>query len=71
MKVALGLIIRSILLVPGVSAEDTVLHHDEIAIRKAIESSVKAYNSGDASAAASYWSREGSYLTGTGEYTFE
>ena len=50
------------------SAEKTGLSQDEIAIRKAIESYVESYNRGDASAAASHWSRDGSYLTQTGEY---
>jgi uncharacterized protein (TIGR02246 family) len=67
-RVILGLIISSILMVSGVIAEDTGLSPDEIAVRKAIESYVEAYNRGDASAAASYWSRDGSYLTQTGEY---
>jgi uncharacterized protein (TIGR02246 family) len=67
-RVALGLVISSILVVSGVSAENTGFSQDQIAIRKAIESYVEAYNRGDASAAASYWSRDGSYLTPTGEY---
>ena len=67
-KVALGLIISSILMVSGVTAENTGLSQDEIAIRKAIESYVETYNRGDASAAASHWSRDGSYQTQTGEY---
>ena len=67
-KVALGLIISSILMVSGVTAENTGLSQDEIAVRKAIESYVETYNRGDASAAASHWSRDGSYLTQTGEY---
>jgi uncharacterized protein (TIGR02246 family) len=67
-KVALGFIISTILMVSGVSAEKTGLSQDEIAIRKAIESYVETYNRGDASAAASHWSRQGSYLTQTGEY---
>ena len=68
MRVALGLIISSILMVSGVTAENTGLSQDEIAVRKAIESYVETYNRGDASAAASHWSRDGSYLTQTGEY---
>jgi len=68
MRVALGLIISSILMVSGVTAENTGLNRDEIAVRKAIESYVETYNRGDASAAASHWSRQGSYLTQTGEY---
>jgi uncharacterized protein (TIGR02246 family) len=68
MRVALGLVISSILMVSGVSAEKTGLSQDEIAIRKTIESYVETYNRGDASAAASHWSRQGSYLTQTGEY---
>jgi uncharacterized protein (TIGR02246 family) len=67
-KVILGLIISSILMVSGVIAEDTGLSQDETAIRKAVESYVEAYNRGDAAAAATYWSRDGSYLTQTGEY---
>jgi len=68
MRVALGLVISFILMVSGVSAEKAGLSQDEIAIRKAIESYVETYNRGDASAAASHWSRQGSYLTQTGEY---
>ncbi|MGO9572608.1 MAG: YybH family protein, partial [Desulfomonilaceae bacterium] len=67
-RVALGLIISSILMASGVNAKDTGFSQDEIAVRKAIESYVDAYNRGDASAAASHWSRDGSYLTQTGEY---
>jgi uncharacterized protein (TIGR02246 family) len=67
-RVALGLIISSILMVSGVSAENTGISPDETAIRKAIESYVEAYNRGDASAAASHWSRDGSYLTQAGEH---
>jgi len=67
-RVALGLIVSSILMVSGVSAENTGLSKDEIAIRKAIEFYVETYNRGDASAAASHWSRQGSYLTQTGEH---
>ncbi len=55
-------------MVSGVTAENTGLNQDEIAVRKAIESYVETYNRGDASAAASHWSRQGSYLTQTGEY---
>jgi uncharacterized protein (TIGR02246 family) len=66
-KVALGLIISAFLMVSAVTAENTGLSQDEIAIRKAIESYVETYNRGDASAAASHWSRDGSYLTQTGE----
>jgi len=62
------LMVSSILIVSGALAETTGPSQDEIAIRKAIESYVAAYNSGDASAAASHWSREGSYLTQTGEH---
>lgn len=68
MRVALGLVISSILMVSGVSAEKAGLSQDEIAIRKAIDSYVETYNRGDASAAASHWSRQGSYLTQSGEY---
>jgi uncharacterized protein (TIGR02246 family) len=67
-RVALILVISSILVVSGVGAEDTALNQDISAIRKAIESYVAAYNRGDASAAASHWSQKGSYLTQTGEY---
>jgi uncharacterized protein (TIGR02246 family) len=67
-RVALGLIISSILMVSGVTAENTGISPDESVIRKAIESYVEAYNRGDASAAASSWSRDGSYLTQTGEH---
>ncbi len=67
-KVALGLIISSILMVSGVTAENTGPNQDDIAVRKAIESYVETYNRGDASAAAAHWSRDGSYLTQTGEY---
>jgi uncharacterized protein (TIGR02246 family) len=35
---------------------------DELAIRKALESYVDAFNRGDATAAASHWSRNGEYL---------
>ena len=66
-RVALGLIISSILMVSGVSAENTGFSPDEIAIRKAIESYEDTYNRGDASAAASHWSRDGSYLGQTGK----
>ncbi len=66
-RVVLGLIVSSILMVSGVSAENTAISPDEIAIRKAVESYVDSYNRGDASAAASHWSRQGSYLTMTGE----
>jgi len=60
--------ISSILMVCVVSAENTGVNQDEIAIRKTIESYVEAYNNADASAAASHWSREGSYLTQTGDH---
>jgi uncharacterized protein (TIGR02246 family) len=67
-KIALGLIISSILMISGASAENTGISQDEIAIRKAVESYVEAYNRGDASATASHWSRDGSYLSQTGEH---
>ena len=67
-RVALGLIISSILMVTGVTAENTGLGQDEIAVRKAIESYVETYNRAEASAAASHWSRDGSYKTQAGEY---
>ena len=66
-KVALILMVSSILIVSGVRAETAGPNQDEMAIRKAIESYVAAYNSGDASAAASHWSRDGSYVAPTGE----
>jgi uncharacterized protein (TIGR02246 family) len=59
-RLALCLIVSSVLIVSGVSA-------DEAVIRKDIESYVEAYNRGDASAVASHWSRDGSYRTLTGE----
>jgi hypothetical protein len=55
-KLTLSLIISSILMVSGVTAENTGLNQDEIAVRKAIESYVETYNRGDASAEASHWS---------------
>lgn len=67
-RIALGLIISSILMASGASAENTSFNQDEIAIRKAIESYVETYNRGDASAAASQWSRDGTYLTQTGDH---
>jgi uncharacterized protein (TIGR02246 family) len=66
-KVALGLIISAFLMVSGVSAENTGFSQDESAIRKAIESYMDAYNRGDAAAAASHWSRDGKYLSPTGD----
>jgi uncharacterized protein (TIGR02246 family) len=65
--VALILMISSIVMVFGVGA-DTGSNQDETALRKAFESYVAAYNSGDASAVASHWSRDGAYRTQTGEY---
>jgi uncharacterized protein (TIGR02246 family) len=67
MRVALGLIISSILVVSGVSAENTGFSQDETAIRKAVESYVEAYNRGDAAAAASYWGQDGTYRSRTGD----
>jgi uncharacterized protein (TIGR02246 family) len=67
-KVALGLIISSILMVSGLSAESTGISPDQTAIRKAIESYMDAYNRGDAAAAASHWSKDGSYQSLTGEF---
>jgi len=61
------LIIGFVLLISGVSAESTGISQDEIAIRKAIESYVNSYNRGDAAAAAAHWSRDGRFLTRTGE----
>jgi uncharacterized protein (TIGR02246 family) len=66
-RVALALIIGSILMVSGVSAENTGLSQDEIAIRKAIESYEDTYNHGDASAAAEHWSLDGTYIGQDGE----
>jgi uncharacterized protein (TIGR02246 family) len=66
-RVALILMVSSILIVSGVCAETAGPNQDETAIRKAIESYVAAYNSGDASAAASHWSRDGLYVTPTAE----
>ncbi len=66
-RVALILIFSWSLMVFGVSAENTGLSQDEIAIRKAVDSYVAAYNSGDASAVASHWSREGLFVSPTGE----
>lgn len=66
-RVALCLIISSILAVSVASAETVGISQDETAIRKAVESYVDAYNRGDASAAASHWSRDGSFQTRTGE----
>jgi len=68
-KIALGLIVTSILMVSGVSAETAQISEDQAAVRKAIDSYVEAYNRGDASAAASHWSKDGSYQTDTGDYT--
>ena len=67
-RVALILIVSSIFMVFSVYAENTGQSQDEIAIRKALESYVAAYNSADASAVASHWSRDGAYRTQTGEY---
>lgn len=66
-RVALALIIGSIILVSGVSAENTGFTQDEIAIRKAIESYEDTYNRGDASAAAAHWSLGGLYIGLDGE----
>lgn len=66
-KVALILMVSSILIVSGVRAETAGPSQDEIAIRKAVDSYVAAYNNGDASAVASHWSREGLYVSPTGE----
>jgi len=51
-----------------VSAKDAGSNKDEMAIRKVIESYVETFNRGDAGAAASHWSRDGSYLTQAGEH---
>lgn len=67
-RVARALIMILILLVSGVNAADTGISAEETTIRKTIESYVEAYNQGDASAVASHWSRQGSYLTQTGEH---
>ena len=61
-ELALILIVSSLLMTSAVSAQNTGFSQDEIAIRKAAESYVAAYNSGDASAVASHWSRNGAYL---------
>ncbi|MCL5126606.1 MAG: nuclear transport factor 2 family protein, partial [Deltaproteobacteria bacterium] len=66
-RVALAVIMCSIIMVSGVSAEKTALSQDEIAIRKAIESYEDSYNRGDASTAAAHWSRDGSYIGRDGE----
>ncbi len=66
-RVSLILIISSILISYGLSAEIPGLNHDEIAIRQAVESYVAAYNAANASALASHWSKNGTYLTNTGE----
>ena len=66
-RVALAVIMCSIIMVSGVSADKTALSQDEIAIRKAIESYEDSYNRGDASTAAAYWSRDGSYIGRDGE----
>ncbi len=66
-RVALALIIGSILMVSGVSADNTGFSQDEIAIRKAIESYEDTYNHGDASAAAEHWSLNGTYIGQDGE----
>ena len=66
-RVALAVMMCSIIMVSGVSAEKTDLNQDEIAIRKAIESYVDTYNSWDASAAAAHWSPAGTYIGRNGE----
>lgn len=66
-RVALAMIIGSIILVSGVSAENTGFTQDEIAIRKAIESYGDSYNRGDASAAGAHWSLNGLYIGQDGE----
>ena len=55
-KVALGLIISSVLMVSGVTDENTGLNQDEIAVGKAFEFYVETCNRGDATATASHWS---------------
>ncbi|MDQ7782493.1 MAG: SgcJ/EcaC family oxidoreductase [Desulfomonilaceae bacterium] len=67
-RIAIGMIISIILLVSAVSAENSGISQDEMAIRKAVESYVNAYNGADASAAASHWSKDGSYLTQSGDH---
>ncbi|MFH1114342.1 MAG: nuclear transport factor 2 family protein [Pseudomonadota bacterium] len=67
-KIAMGMIIGTILLVSGVSAENSGIGQDETAIRKAVDTYVEAYKRGDAPAAAAQWSRQGRYLTQAGEY---
>ncbi|MFH0959585.1 MAG: SgcJ/EcaC family oxidoreductase [Pseudomonadota bacterium] len=66
-RVLLALIIGSIILVSGVSAESTDFSQDKTAIRKAVESYVDTYNRGDASATAAHWSLDGSYIGQDGE----
>jgi uncharacterized protein (TIGR02246 family) len=66
-RVLLGLIISLIPLLSEASAESDRVIQAESEIRKAVESYVDAFNRGDASAAASHWSRDGVYLTQTGE----
>lgn len=66
-RIALGLIVGLISMASGVSAENTGISKDETAVRKAVESYAAAYKRADASAAASHWSRDGSYLTVTGD----
>jgi hypothetical protein len=68
MKVVLGLIVSSILMVSGVRAENAGFSKYEIAIWKAIESCVETYSRGDASTPASHWSQNGPDLTQTGQY---
>ena len=65
--IALGLIICTIMVVSGVRAENAGSGQEDMAIRKAAESSVEAYNRGGASAAASHWVKEGSYVDDTCE----
>ncbi len=66
-RVALAVMMCSIIMVSGVSAEKTDLSQDEIAIREVIESYEDSYNRGDASTAAAHWSRDGSYIGQDGE----
>ncbi|MFH0826229.1 MAG: SgcJ/EcaC family oxidoreductase [Pseudomonadota bacterium] len=66
-RFALGLIISSILTVSAANADNIGVNQNENAVRKTVESYVEAYNRGDASAVALYWSRDGSYRTHTGE----
>jgi uncharacterized protein (TIGR02246 family) len=66
-RIALSFIVGTIMVASGVSAETSGMSPDDAAIRKAVDSYVEAFNRGDASAAASHWGREGSYVSEKGE----